>query len=183
VDTVFGLPAHPLLVHIPIVLVPLATLLAVLAIRPQCRRGALTGAAVLAVVGAVGVVLAIGAGHDLEDRVGGGPAVERHEEAGERAELPTILFAVVTVAGAGVLEWRRRQPGELPELDVRPVDGTTRGGTMTATATAVVERTAAATATWIPTAVLALSIATGVLSTALVLRAGHLGSKAVWSGA
>ena len=68
-DTFRGLPAHPHLVHVPIVLLPLSTVLLLLALWPAARRPALLAAVVLAVVGAVGVVLAVGAGESLEDRV------------------------------------------------------------------------------------------------------------------
>ena len=82
----FGLPAHPLLVHVPIVLVPLATVLALLALWAPARRPALLAAAALSLLGAVGTYLAVGAGEHLEDRVGRTALVddrERDDDAGD----------------------------------------------------------------------------------------------------
>jgi hypothetical protein len=65
----FGLPAHPLLVHIPVVLVPLlGVAVVVLALRPAWRARYGPAAAVSAVVTMVGAILAAGAGEALRDR-------------------------------------------------------------------------------------------------------------------
>jgi hypothetical protein len=90
IDELFDLPAHPLLVHVPIVLVPLALLAALVALVPLARRPAALAAAALAVVGGVGAFLATGAGEKLEDRVRETELVEEHAESGEAVEVPAI---------------------------------------------------------------------------------------------
>jgi uncharacterized membrane protein len=66
-DQLFDLPAHPLLVHVPVVLVPLALFVSLVALVPRARRIAAPAAAALALVGGIGVVLATGSGENLED--------------------------------------------------------------------------------------------------------------------
>src|SRR6478735_1830999 len=69
-DKLFGLPAHPFLVHIPIVLLPLAAIgtVAIVARRTwyhSYRWIVLT----IAAVGTLGAVLAASAGEELEGRI------------------------------------------------------------------------------------------------------------------
>jgi hypothetical protein len=66
----FGLPAHPLIVHAAVVLLPLAAVATlVLAIIPRARRIYAPIVLGLAVVAALFVNLAEGSGESLEDRV------------------------------------------------------------------------------------------------------------------
>jgi uncharacterized membrane protein len=71
INNLFGLPAHPLLVHLPVVMVPMAALGAIiLAIFPKffTRYGWwVTG---IAFIGAVGAILAAGSGEALEQKLG-----------------------------------------------------------------------------------------------------------------
>ena len=53
ISKIFGLPAHPLFVHVPIVLIPLALIMAILAIFKKFRRELLVATASMAVIGAV----------------------------------------------------------------------------------------------------------------------------------
>src|SRR4051795_162481 len=107
-DTLFGLPAHPLLVHIPVALLPLATVGAIaIAVRPAWRhRYGWLGLGVT-VVGAVGAVLAANAGAPREEQVGRSASVADHAEAGEMARNVSLLFMVLVAAyvvGAWFLE-------------------------------------------------------------------------------
>lgn len=114
-ETLFGLPAHPLLVHLPVVLVPLAALVAVVfAVRPAWldRFGWILVA--LSGVGALGAILAAGSGEGLEEilRANGeqiGPAVHDHAEMGETARTVSILFFLVVAAVVGVRYLARRR--------------------------------------------------------------------------
>jgi hypothetical protein len=65
-DTIGGLPAHPLLVHIPVVLVPVTAVVAFCAIVPKWRTHALWAATITGFVAAVGIYLAADAGDALE---------------------------------------------------------------------------------------------------------------------
>jgi len=95
-NNLFGLPAHPLLVHLPVVMVPMAALGAIiLAIFPKyfARFGWwVTG---ISFVGAVGAILAAGSGETLEERVDRTSALRDHAEMGETARLLAVVLFVV----------------------------------------------------------------------------------------
>lgn len=112
VITVLGVPAHPLLVHAVVVLIPLAGLGAVaLAIRPSWTRpyGPLVGAAALG--GAVSANLALLAGQQLEAALDITPAfaplIAQHSLFGTYTVYAAWTFAVLAVA-AVVLTYRPR---------------------------------------------------------------------------
>ena len=66
-EKLFGLPAHPLLVHIPVVLVPLAAIIAIVfAFKPAWLDRFGWGLVALSGVGALGAILAAGSGEGLE---------------------------------------------------------------------------------------------------------------------
>ena len=118
INELFGLPAHPLVVHAAVVLLPLAALATLVAAAvPRLRRhwGPVALAVALAATLAVG--LAQGSGEELEEQVDETALVEEHTEKGETV-LPwaiavTVAAAAVTVAPLAV---RRR-----PALPARPV--------------------------------------------------------------
>lgn len=112
-DKLFDLPAHPLLVHIPVVLVPLALLITLVAFVPRARRVAAPAAAALALMGGIGVVLATGSGEAFEEQVDETHLVEKHAEQGEAAEFPALAFGVVAVAAAVTTEVVRRRSGSI----------------------------------------------------------------------
>ncbi len=112
-ETLFGLPAHPLLVHLPVVLIPLAGVIAVvLAFRPAWldRLGwwlvGITG------LGMVGAILAAGSGEGLEElqREGETAAREDHFELGELARTLSIVFFLVVLAVVA-LRWYAKRNG------------------------------------------------------------------------
>lgn len=66
IDSIAGIPAHPLFVHIPVVLLPLAAILAIVwALVPRWRRALGPVTVVLAALGAAGAVLARSTGEAL----------------------------------------------------------------------------------------------------------------------
>ena len=98
-NNLFGLPAHPLLVHLPVVMVPMAALGAlILAIFPKyfARFGWwVTG---ISFIGAIGAILAAGSGETLEERVDRTSTLRDHAEMGETARLlAVVLFAVLLI--------------------------------------------------------------------------------------
>ncbi len=154
--TINGIPAHPLVIHAVVVLLPLATLGAVLiAVRPRWRRS--LGGAVLfiAVVGVAAVPLATQTGEQLQRALPGpNPLIELHQQRGDTL-LPWAVAFLVVLAVAVLTEFR---PG-------RPVDGgTTRTSSRLTTIASVVA------------AVL------GVVVTGLVVWIGDAGAAAVWRG-
>lgn len=111
IDELFGLPAHPLVVHAAVVLIPLAAFATIAcAAVPRWRRSyaPLALAVALAATAAVGV--SQGSGEALEERVEETELVEEHAGMGERV-LPWA--AVVTVVAAGIVALptiERRRP-------------------------------------------------------------------------
>ncbi len=110
-DTVFGLPVHPLLVHATVVIVPLAALTVLLAaVWPRFRSWAGWGPLALAVAAVVLTPLSTSSGEELEHRVGESSAVERHAELGDMLIWWVVPLAVL----AAVLYWWQRssRPGK-----------------------------------------------------------------------
>lgn len=101
--SVAGVPAHPLLVHAVVVLLPLAALGSVaVAVRPAWARpyGLLVAAGALG--GAATAVLARIAGEQLEDAIeitpGFEPVIDQHERFGTLTVVAAWPFALLAVA-------------------------------------------------------------------------------------
>ena len=96
-----GLPAHPLLVHAVVALVPLAALLVVLAaVWPAARVRLGVLPPVVALLALVSIPPTTHAGQWLQDSLGvENPLIDRHAELGDQL-LPwvAVLFAVSLVA-------------------------------------------------------------------------------------
>lgn len=157
-----GLPAHPLLVHVPVVLIPLAAVGALLAlVVPGWRHWMAPLVGVLTLVSLVGVQLAMESGESLEAAGEKGPLVEAHSQLAEQTRPMVFLFCLFAVA-AGVIVYllgrAQRQGGE---------EAIATGGLATARKAMV--------------PLLALSLVFGAVSTVWVVRTGHAGAKSVWS--
>jgi hypothetical protein len=98
-DTIFGLPMHPLIVHATVVLVPAAALLvAVAAVYPRFRAWVGPVPPLAALVSCVLVPLSTGSGEQLEQRVADSSLVQKHADlAGTLIwyVIPLAVFAVV----------------------------------------------------------------------------------------
>lgn len=96
IDNLFGIPAHPLLVHLPLMLVPLAALSALVAVAVQRHRRRLawlaTGITFIALVSAQ---LAVASGQALERRVKKTALSRRHASLGDDVRLYVLLLFVV----------------------------------------------------------------------------------------
>jgi uncharacterized membrane protein len=158
ISKLFGLPAHPLLVHVPVVLVPLGAVGALLIlIRPAWRGRFGVLVAITAGVGLAGLQFAIGSGESLEERVQETPAVERHAELAGISRLSVLVFFLAVTAF--VLYDRRRRSRAVLAGPGTP---------------------AAASGSALLLALAALTVVTSLLATASVVQAGHSGAKAVW---
>jgi hypothetical protein len=99
VSVVFGLPAHPLLVYLTVVAIPLAALLiVVVAVFPRVPRLVKVTALVLGALSVVLVPLMESSGKALQERVAATPAVKRHAELGETL-LPWVVGLVIVIIG------------------------------------------------------------------------------------
>jgi hypothetical protein len=153
-----GLPAHVLLVHVVVVLIPLSALALVAAAvwsRAARRLGVLLPALALAAL--VSVPLTTHAGEWLERHVGDDALVRRHTELGDGL-LPWALGLFVLAA---VVWWAGRQAAAEP--------GQGRGSRWSALPVRIV------------IGVLSLAVAVGAVVD--VYRIGDSGAKAAWHDA
>jgi hypothetical protein len=181
-DNINGIPTHALLVHVVVVLLPLAALTGTaVAVVPALRRR-YGGLVLLLTLGAVAAVpLTQQAGERLFDRLSARFGPDDVAEAGlmeRHADLARTLlpWALVLLAGVALVVLppllARRQVG----AHAVPV---TVGGGAGAEATAEPEATPAWTR---PVALLAAAVTLvgAVASVVLVVRIGDLGSQAAW---
>jgi hypothetical protein len=104
--TITGIPAHALLVHAIVVLVPLVALLEILcAFWPAARRRLVWLVLALAAVNLVLTPLTASAGQWLYDRLGNdSPILQTHKERGEWMIYFSIALLAVAIALA-VMHW------------------------------------------------------------------------------
>jgi uncharacterized membrane protein len=106
----FGLPAHPLLVHIPIVLIPLVGVGAVaMAVSRPVRQRIGWIVVALAGVAVVGVQLAMGSGEALQESVRRSQALSRHVSLAEGMR-PLALLLLAAVLGLMVADRYAKSP-------------------------------------------------------------------------
>lgn len=111
IEELFGLPAHPLVVHAAVVLLPLAAIATlVCAALPRARRHYAPVALALALASTLAVGLAQGSGEELEEQVDETELVEEHTEKGEQVLPWAIAVAVVAAAVTALPQVERRRP-------------------------------------------------------------------------
>ena len=162
-DKIGDLPSHPLMVHLPVVLLPLATLgMIAMVVRPRLvpHYGWLTTA--LAGVGFVGTVLAASSGESLEEAYEeSGMAISDtlrdHGEMGETVRLLSLLFFVLVLAWMLVRRWRAKVGEE--KATARLKNPRVVVGTLAA-----------------------LAIALGAVATVTMTLTAHNGAKSHWEG-
>lgn len=110
-DTVFGLPVHPLIVHATVVLVPLAAVSVLLSVLwARFRDWAGWGPPALSVVALALTPLSTSSGEEFERRLGGGTLIEAHADLGE-----LLLWWVLPLAVLAVAAWWLRRSGRLTD--------------------------------------------------------------------
>jgi len=106
-DTLFGLPAHPLIVHFPIVAIPTLAVVAILvALRTSARER--YGLAVIAfgIVTTIATFLAAASGTSLAEDVGKVEAISSHQRHGETLRL--LVLSVTVLLTFQTLDLRKR---------------------------------------------------------------------------
>lgn len=94
-----GLPAHALLVHLVVVLLPLTAVAAIVVSAWPAAQRKLTFLVPLgAVVGAIAVPITTRAGEDLATKIGNPPFIDEHENYGDMVLPWAIALAVTTLA-------------------------------------------------------------------------------------
>ena len=103
-ETINGLPAHPLFVHAPVVLMPL-TLIAmmVLAARPQLRRRSGLALAAAALVVLLSTQLSIMSGDAFDEALDGAVNVDDHADLAQTTRNFLVVF-VLAATGFAVLD-------------------------------------------------------------------------------
>ncbi len=170
-DQISGLPAHPLVVHAPVVLVPLATIgVIVTLVRTAWYERYRWAVLATGIAGAVGAMLAASSGEELEhgiERTGGREPVglHAHVEAGETARNLAIVFAVVLVAYT-VVPWflARRATSSAPETPGPETAGSWSGAP-----------------TWMRPVLRVLVALAALGATVTTIDAGHSGAEVVWA--
>jgi len=148
-----GLPAHVLLVHIPVVLIPLGAAGAVAMLWPPVRRAIGWWVAGLLVIAGIATQLAIESGKSLREYVHRTALVREHVHMGENVR-PWLLLMFLALVGVMIVDQMIKRRGE-PATRRDPLR--------------------------IAGVVLAvLSIVFSAMSVYWIYRIGHSGSKAVW---
>ncbi|MFI2187089.1 DUF2231 domain-containing protein [Streptomyces sioyaensis] len=159
-NVVNGLPAHVLIVHFVVVLVPLSALAVVVgAIWPSAARRMGVVLPLLALVALVSVPLATDAGEWLEKHVDSNALVRRHTELGDGL----LFWAVGLFVLATVVWWTTRRPAA---AEAAPGERTRSAASRSALVIRIVA------------AVLAVGVAAGAVVD--VYRIGESGAKAAW---
>jgi hypothetical protein len=171
-DTVLGLPIHPLIVHATVVLVPVATLLVGLCAAVPATRRRLAWPAVLACVAAcVTVAGAALSGGPLEARVGGNALIQHHSQL---AKLLVVWVLAMTVAAVALAyaDWYRTGTAVAGWLPVP-------GRVVRALAPRGVGRIVAVR--WLMPVIATLSLVTAAGTLVQIVLVGHSGAQAAWS--
>ncbi len=153
-DTIAGLPAHPLIVHFPLVAIPLAAILVVLFVLIPSWRTVL--AYLMIAMGgaiAISVFLAANSGEALKENVDKSAAVSAHADLGDQLQTIGIVFGVALVALGLYHVLSVRQLVRLPDERARPL----------------------------LLVLMAAAIVTGSVAVVWDVRTGHSGAKAAWS--
>jgi len=152
VNEINGLPAHILLVHAVVILIPLAALLTVLsAVWPAARRRLGIITPLTALVALILVPVATNAGEWLQARVHNTPLISAHVDLGG-----TMLYFAAGLFVAALIAWG------VPTLLTR--------------------NSRKAPPPWVGVVVAVIAVALAGASVVQVVRVGESGSKAVWTG-
>lgn len=97
------LPLHPLLVHIPVVLLPVAALLSLLAFKRRWLPSLMPFLVGSAVIGTIGTFLAASSGEKLLGQLGEHSAIlERHEELVSATEALALAYCLAVLLQAAL---------------------------------------------------------------------------------
>jgi hypothetical protein len=158
-----GLPAHPLFVHVPVILIPTTIVAAIVfMIKPQWLARYGIALAVVSIVAMSSVFISMQAGAALRGKLNlQGPAaqlISQHSQAAHILAVVYVLFTAVLIVTFAAQRISGGMPTGLSLVD-RPLGGRSLF-------------------TMLRILLVVLSIAAGVMC----FRVGDLGAKAVWQG-
>jgi hypothetical protein len=179
--TVNGLPAHILLVHLTLVVIPTAAVAMIAAaVSTRLRRWLGVVTPLLALVALVMVPITKSAGLWLYDRVPHTPLIDAHMHRANHL-LPWVVALLVVSVG----EWiwfraldRDKDGSRFPLFAAAAPDEVSDAHVKTAPRT----RTTAGPATWQTVVATVLALAVGIGTTVELVRVGESGSRAVYQG-
>ena len=182
-SSIAGLPLHPLVVHLAVVVLPASAIALIVIIAvPRWRRPYSWLAVAAALLGTVGTFVAKESGEALADQVG---LPADHAEWGDRLFVAAVVFAVVTVVWFALdLLTRRAHPSDAGSAayDAGP-EPRSRAATATATATATrTSSTATRTSSTLTRVAGAGVVVLSLVVLGLTVVVGHSGATAVWGG-
>jgi hypothetical protein len=172
-ETLFGIPAHPLVVHAPVVLLPLAVIgVLLMMVRRSWYEQLKWPVLAVTAVGTLGAIFAASSGEELEELVEDGEsraalnAIQEHAEAGELARTLAIVF-LVAVALYVIVPW----------FLARRASSTPAASTADGAVDAVPSRSGPS---WLRPALMLFVAVTAVGSLVTIVDAGHSGAESVW---
>lgn len=150
-DNIDNIPTHPLVVHLPIVLVPL-TLISVLifSFRKKWHAHYAIPVAALSFVALVGSYLAKESGEGLEERVRETSLMERHTELGDQFFTIALLMFLVVLVWAFIGWYFRNKSDEETKYK------------------------------YLRIGICVIAVAVAAYSSFAVYKVGHSGAKSVW---
>lgn len=157
VDTINGLPAHPLLVHVVVVAIPVTAVLAILAVTwPAARRRLGLAPLIAAVIAVVAIPLTTSAGEWLQAHKKPSELISRHAELGDQ-----LIYWVAPLALLLLVWWAMGTATVADSLRSKSVAANRIGGALLTVAIVVL----------------------AVGSVVTVYRIGDSGSQSVWHDA
>ena len=157
VDTINGLPAHPLLVHVVVVAIPVTAVLAILAVTwPAARRRLGLAPLIAAVIAVVAIPLTTNAGEWLQAHKKPSELISRHAELGDQ-----LIYWVAPLTLLLLVWWATGTAKVADRLRSKSVAANRIGGVLLTVAIVVL----------------------AVGSVVTVYRIGDSGSQSVWHDA
>jgi hypothetical protein len=173
-----GLPAHVLLIHVVVILVPLGALFTVLsAVWPAARRKLGFISPLTCLIALVFVPITTHAGEFLKEKLGESPAIKKHADLGDTL-LPWAIGLFVISAAVWWLGRMADAAASTTSGGDAPSGRDARSGGATALATRMSTRVELPT--WVTVAVAVVAIAVSVIITVQLIRIGDSGAQAVW---
>lgn len=167
-DRLFGLPAHPLIVHIPVAMLPLAAVgVLVMLLRRSWYERYKWAVLFVGAIGTVGAILAASSGEGLEKEIAATKgrqavrAVHDHVEAGDLARTMAIVFFVM-LALYVVVPWFLQRRADSSSESTEATDAASTGPR------------------WLCPALMVGVAITAVVSMITIIDAGHSGAARAW---
>ncbi len=98
-ERIFDLPAHPLLIHLPVVAIPVLALLATaLAVLPAQRRRFMIPVVALSIISVIATFLAVSSGEALSELLSADSYIDTHRDLGNTLRWFVIGLALTSTA-------------------------------------------------------------------------------------